>query len=63
MFGLSPHSALLTYEYGLNFYPHADASPDHSFGVRSDFRVMEDDICSLIGAYRGFPCGAIDVLD
>lgn len=50
-------------EYGLNFYPHADGSPDQVYGIRSDFRVMEDEVCAVLGAERGFPCGTVNVLD
>ncbi|PKN56488.1 MAG: hypothetical protein CVU56_15795 [Deltaproteobacteria bacterium HGW-Deltaproteobacteria-14] len=63
VFGLSPHSVKLTSEYGLNFYPHADGSPEHAYGIRSDFRVMEDGICSVIGGDRAFACGGVNVLD
>lgn len=61
VFGLSPHA--VPWEYGVNFYPHADGSPEHAYGIRSDFRVMEDGICSVVGSYRSFACGAVNVLD
>lgn len=59
-FGLSAQA--VPGEYGLYFYPHADGSPKHSFGIRSDFRVMEDNICWRLGeVYAG--CGTVNVLD
>lgn len=48
---------------GINFYPHADGSPNHDYSVYSDFRVMEDYICATMGGYRGFACGTINVFD
>lgn len=43
------------------FYPHADASPDRSLSVYSDFMVMEDYLCTTLGYWRGYSCGAIDI--
>ncbi|MCB9730764.1 MAG: hypothetical protein H6746_19995 [Deltaproteobacteria bacterium] len=45
---------------GINFYPHADGSPNHAFRVYSDFRVMEDYICINLASARpgGFNCGS-----
>jgi hypothetical protein len=61
VFGLSALSG--SAEYGINFYPHSDGSPARDFGIRSDFRVMEDGICRRIAEYRSFDCGTINVLD
>jgi len=54
---------LVAAESGMQFYAHADGSPDHDYSVFSDFRIMEDHICSVIGAVRGFACGDINVFD
>lgn len=54
---------LVAAESGVQFYAHADGSPDHDYSVFSDFRIMEDYICSVIGGVRGFACGNINVLD
>jgi|GEM_PF-3144754 len=34
-------------ERRLEFWPHADAAPDHGFAVGNDFRVMEGEACRL----------------
>jgi len=62
VFAVTPLSVSSETE-GLYFYPHADGSPDTSFTVHSDFRVMEDYICRKIGLVRGFLCGDINVMD
>jgi len=33
---------------GAYFYPHGDGAPDFTFGVNSDFRVMEDETCRYL---------------
>lgn len=45
------------------FFPHSDGSPNRDFGIRSDFRVMEDGICRRIASYRGFDCGTNNLVD
>jgi hypothetical protein len=32
----------------LEFWPHADAAPDHNFAVGNDFRVMEGETCRVL---------------
>jgi len=32
----------------LEFWPHADAAPDHDFAVGNDFRIMEGETCRLL---------------
>lgn len=46
---------------GVYFYPHADGSPNHSYGAFSDFRVMEDLVCGRLQAVGGVECGTVDV--
>ena len=46
---------------GVYFYPHADGSPNHSYGLFSDFRVMEDLVCGRLQTVGGIECGTIDV--
>ncbi len=50
---------------GLNFLPHADASPAQPLQAHSGFRVMEDGICTNIGKQRtpASSCGVVDVTD
>jgi len=50
-------------ERGLNFYPFADGSPNQTFTVRSDWRVMEDHLCQRLRERGGIDCGTINVLD
>ena len=64
VFGLLPIRPGLT-EAGLNFLPHADASPGQPLSTHSDFRIMEDRICANIAGQRvpAFNCGVINVMD
>lgn len=64
VFGLLPIRPGLT-EAGLNFLPHADASPAQPLSTHSDFRVMEDRVCANIAGERtpAFNCGVINVMD
>lgn len=50
-------------ERGLNFYPFADGSPNQTFTVRSDWRVMEDYLCVRLQDRGGIACGPPNVLD
>ena len=50
-------------QVGVWFYPHADGSPNHTYNVFSDFRIMEDEICGRLQGSGGQPCGTITVTD
>lgn len=59
VFGLAPRTTPR-----IDFYPHADASPNVNYNVRSDFRVMEDEVCGVLKYHKAFPpCGSINVTD
>lgn len=56
VFGLDPLG--VAGETGVWFYPHADAAPNRTYTVFSDFRIMEDEICNTLLQ----TCGTVDVL-